>query len=413
MDEINAKDKLHDILSLGTQLSEINDVDILLEEILLQARIVLQADAGSIYVCENNDLAIQHAQNATKEAELSPHEKLIYNYFKIPIDSSTISGYCVVSQNIVVVDDAYQIPGDAPYSFNKDFDHKSSYRTRSVIAIPLIASNSSVLGVIQLINKLDQHHKPIKFDNEDLLLLKHFSTYASAAMQRAQMTRTLLLRMMKMAELRDPKETHSHVNRVASYATELYERWAKSHKTDKKTIQKNKDILRMAAMLHDVGKVAISDTILKKPGLFTPQEFEIIKTHTYLGARLFDSSHSEFDDAARIVSLNHHENWDGTGYPGHIDCETSKILISNQDGTAVGKREQEIPLFGRIVAVCDVYDALRSPRAYKKDWDIDKTLTEMRRMSGKKFDPELLDMFMKILPNIKVLEKRYHEEPQE
>ena len=409
MDDVGASQKLRDLLHLGTQLSEIRDVDILLEEILTQARAILCADAGSIYIREENQLVINHAQNDTQRAELPEGEKLIYSYFKIPISSKTISGYCVVSRNIVSIEDAYRIPDSMPYSFNRDFDTKSGYRTKSVIAMPLYNRADNVLGVIQLINKLDSRRRIIKFDSEDLLLLKHFATYASSALQRAQMTRALLLRTMKMAELRDPKETHGHVNRVGSYSTELYERWAVQQKINPKARQRAKDILRMAAMLHDVGKVAISDTILKKPGIFTPEEREIIKQHTYIGARLFENSHSDLDDAALSVVLNHHENWDGSGYPGHIDYKTEEVLVRGRDSRIAGKREYEIPLFGRIVAICDVYDALRSKRVYKSNWSLDRTLTEMQSMSGTKFDPELLKLFFSILPNIKELEKRYSE----
>jgi response regulator RpfG family c-di-GMP phosphodiesterase len=141
-------------------------------------------------------------------------------------------------------------------------------------------------------------------------------------LQRAQMTRALLLRMIQMAELRDPKETGAHVNRVASYSVEIYEKWARSRSIKENEIQKNRDILRMAAMLHDTGKVAISDLILKKPARFTNEEYEIMKTHTYLGAKLFQDRQSEFDEVAAEVALTHHENWDGTGYPGHVDVET-------------------------------------------------------------------------------------------
>jgi HD-GYP domain-containing protein (c-di-GMP phosphodiesterase class II) len=125
------------------------------------------------------------------------------------------------------------------------------------------------------------------FTKEDEMLVLHFATNVSTALQRAQMTRAILLRMIRMAELRDPKETGPHVNRVAGYAVEIYERWAQKHHISQHEIEQNRDNLRMAAMLHDVGKVAISDIILKKPARFTDEEYEIMKSHTYMGARLF------------------------------------------------------------------------------------------------------------------------------
>lgn len=409
MDDIGASSKIKDIVSLSTQMNDIRDVDVLLEEILTQAREVLQANAGSIYITEGKNLAINYAQNDTMQAELPVGEKLIYSYFKIPINTASISGYCVSTRQVLSIKDVYYIPTNAPYKFSKKYDKESGYRTKSVIAAPLISTSNEVLGVIQLINKLDKKKKIIEFEKEDLLLIKHYASYASSALQRAKMTRTLLLRMMKMAELRDPKETYHHVNRVGSFSTELFETWAVLHKMHQKSIQKSKDTLRMAAMLHDVGKVAISDVILKKPGRFNDQEREIIKTHTFLGARLFQDSHSDLDEASRIVSLTHHENWDGSGYPGHIDPHTEEVLVFDEDGGPAGKREYEIPLFGRIVGICDVYDALRSHRVYKSNWTMEQTTKEMRNLSGTKFDPELIDVFFKVLPRIQELEKKYSE----
>jgi HD-GYP domain-containing protein (c-di-GMP phosphodiesterase class II) len=235
----------------------------------------------------------------------------------------------------------------------------------------------------------------------------HFAAIASMILQRAQMTRALILRMISMAELRDPKETGPHVNRVASYAVEIYESWAKRRSLPGEEIDRKKDALRMAAMLHDVGKVAISDLILKKPARFTPEEFEIMKSHTFQGARLFTQRQSEFDEMAAEVALTHHENWDGTGYPGRIDAATGAPLEKDGKGRAAPLRGEEIPIFGRIVALADVFDALSSKRVYKEAWDEGAVLDEIRKMSGKKFDPELVEIFFESLEVVRSIERRY------
>jgi response regulator RpfG family c-di-GMP phosphodiesterase len=165
----------------------------------------------------------------------------------------------------------------------------------------------------------------------------------------------------------------------------------------------------MAAMLHDVGKVAISDMILKKPDRLNMDEFEIMKSHTYLGARLFGNISSDFEEVSAEVALNHHEKWDGTGYPGHIDIISEKPLLGFKglDGNAIPKKENEIPVFGRIVAVSDVYDALCSRRVYKDPWDEDRILEEMHQSSGKHFDPEVIDAFFSCLDVLKSIATRY------
>jgi response regulator RpfG family c-di-GMP phosphodiesterase len=165
-------------------------------------------------------------------------------------------------------------------------------------------------------------------------------------------------------------------------------------------------------MLHDVGKVAISDLILKKPGQLSPQEFDIMKSHTYIGARLFQNAQSEFDDVAAEVALSHHEKWDGTGYPGHLDPTTGKPVpgFEGPNGRPLPKKGEEIPLFGRIVAVADVYDALCFRRSYKDPWDDARIVEEMHRCSGNHFDPEIIDAFFSCSDLLKSIAERYPDD---
>ncbi|MFP4066339.1 MAG: GAF and HD-GYP domain-containing protein [Spirochaetaceae bacterium] len=406
------RQKLKEIISLDSELNKLQDLDVLLERILTESRRVTGADAGSIYIRRGDELVINYAQNDTLQAQLPPGEKLIYKVFTVPVSTHTISGYAAATGEPLNIKNVYRIPEDAPYGFDPGYDRVSGYTSRSMIAVPLRTNMGENLGVIQLINKLSANGRPVPFNKEDELVLMHFATNATVALQRAQMTRAILLRMISMAELRDPKETGQHVNRVAGYAVEIFERWATGRGYEEQEIERTKDNLRMAAMLHDVGKVAISDIVLKKPARFTPEEYEIIKSHTLHGARLFINKQSEFDDVAQVVALNHHENWDGTGYPGHVDPDTGDPTKSGDDGAPLGKREEEIPLFGRIVAICDVFDALSSKRVYKDAWKEEDVLEEMRRLSGTKFDPELIDVFFKVLPNIRTVSSKFQEEDE-
>jgi HD-GYP domain-containing protein (c-di-GMP phosphodiesterase class II) len=406
------EEKLQRVIDIGLYISQIRDIDLLLETILREARRFTNADAGSIYLKEGSSLRFSYTQNETQEADLPPGKKLIYSTFTIPINSHSIAGFVAETGETLNIPDVYTIPATVPYSFNRSFDERTGYRTRSMLTFPLRTSRGEIVGVLQLINARDFSGEAIPFPVADEHLLKHFAGNAAVAVERAKLTRATLLRMNKMAELRDPKETGPHVNRVASYSVIIYENWAQRKGVTQAEIDRNRDILRMAAMLHDVGKVAISDTILKKPARFTPEEFDIMKQHTVMGARLFGELFSDFDEAAATVALNHHERWDGKGYPGHIDFRDGTPIPGhvNDDGTAQGKKGEEIPLFGRVVAVADVYDALSSKRCYKEAWNVQEVLNELRAESGRQFDPELVESFFENIDAIENVARTYPDE---
>jgi response regulator RpfG family c-di-GMP phosphodiesterase len=155
-------------------------------------------------------------------------------------------------------------------------------------------------------------------------------------------------------------------------------------------------------MLHDIGKVGISDAILQKPGPLDEEERERMKMHVLLGAGYFADPRSEWDTMAREISLNHHERWDGEGYPGPI-ADLDIASLPRQPG----KRGPEIPLSARIAAVADVYDALSSKRAYKDAWEEDRVLHHMREESGRQFDPELVGIFFEPYDVIRAIRQKW------
>lgn len=403
------KQKLQEIIRLSNEITEVKDLDLLLEKILTQARRFVEADAGSIYVREGNQLKFSCSQNDTLSKRLPPGKKLIYTTLTVPIDNNTIAGYVAKTGEILNTPDVSQISADLPYGFGKSFDQVSNYHSKSMLTLPLKTSREEIIGVLQIINAKDTNGNIIPFSPDDTPLMIHLANNAATALERAQMTRAMILRTIKMAELRDPKETASHVNRVAGYSIEIFETWAKRKGFSPQEIDRKKDILRIAAMLHDVGKVGISDTILKKASRLTDSEYEIMKQHTLIGARLFVDPRSEFDEAAAEVALNHHERWDGMGYPGYIDLLTGKPLQGYEDGNgkARGKEAEEIPLFGRIVAIADVYDALTSARSYKEPWDEENAIQLMKEDESRQFDPDVLDAFFSSLDIIHAIRNRY------
>jgi response regulator RpfG family c-di-GMP phosphodiesterase len=182
----------------------------------------------------------------------------------------------------------------------------------------------------------------------------------------------VLERLAQAAEFRDAG-TGAHVSRIGALAEQLALALGMS--------DDEAELLRHAAPLHDVGKVGIPDRILLKPGALEPDEWLVMQSHTLIGARILSGSDSRVVQLAEEIALTHHERWDGGGYPNRL-------------------RGEQIPLSGRICAVVDVFDALRSERPYKPAWSLADTLEELRRQRGRHFDPRVLDAFMAIVPEL-------------
>ena len=175
------------------------------------------------------------------------------------------------------------------------------------------------------------------------------------------------------AEYRDD-DTGVHVLRIAAYAHIMALAMGQDDQAAERTA--------LAAKLHDVGKLGIPDSILLKPGKLEPHEFDVIKQHTVIGAKILSGAGSELLKLAEVIALNHHEKWDGSGYPS-------------------GKKGEEIPEVARMVAVIDVFDALTSSRPYKRAWPVEEAVAEIERGRGKHFDPAMVDLFFDRLEEIK------------
>jgi HD-GYP domain-containing protein (c-di-GMP phosphodiesterase class II) len=153
-------------------------------------------------------------------------------------------------------------------------------------------------------------------------------------------------------------------------------------------------------MLHDIGKLGISDAILKKPARLTPEEMSQVRQHVILGIKLFDDVQTRFDRHARDVVLYHHARWDGAGYPTRAEVQRLRSEHPGLAGPDIEPRGADIPLFARIVAIADVYDALISPRSYKKAWSSEEALDAIRSESGRHFDPSLAELFPEVARRI-------------
>jgi response regulator RpfG family c-di-GMP phosphodiesterase len=396
--------RVESLTRLGVELSRIHDFHLLMERILSEARGLTGADAGTIYTREGDALRFAFSQNDTLEAP-GRHSSTRFSSLVVPVSPASIAGYCAMTGASANVPDAYALEPGAPYQFDRSYDAMTGYRTRSVVAVPLRDSSDVVLGVLQLLNaRGPEEGVPGAFGPIDERLAEHFASMATVVIERAQVTERVILRMIRMAEVRDPAETGPHIERVAGYSCVLFDEWARRRGFTGPGFERQRDRLRIAAKLHDVGKIGISDAILKKPGRLDPEELRQMQQHTVIGARLFADSPTQFDETAREVVLNHHERWDGNGYPGHVDLD-GRPIVDPATGVvrAGGKRGEEIPLFARIVCIADVFDALTSRRAYKEAWTEEQALEFVRAERGRQFDPGLVDILLSQLDALRAV----------
>ncbi len=408
--DVEQGSRAEELLRVIDKIFHIKDLETLLENILFEARQFTGADAGTIYLVANNRLYFSFVQNDTLFPGLDeastpgqlPANRYISGDQSLPIDRTSLAGYVAATGDSLLVDDVYDIRSGVTYSFNPGFDRKSSYTTHSILVVPLKTREEVVLGVLQLINKKNGS-QTIPFSMSDRFYITQFAQSAALAVEKAKLAREMVMRLIEITELRDPYETGEHAKRVAAYAVELYEAWARKHGVPEKEIARNRDPLRTGALLHDVGKVAVSDLIMKKPSQLNDTEKSRIRLHTIFGARLFRRTSSIYDRIAMDITLNHHERWDGLGYPGYVtDLDAATFTLGP------GKRGTDIPLVARIVTVSDIYDALSTKRSYKDAWSEDRVRKHLYDNRGRIFDPELVDLFLDLGPIVRSIQDKYN-----
>lgn len=202
--------------------------------------------------------------------------------------------------------------------------------------------------------------------------------------QITQREKETILRLARAGEYRD-EGTGNHVIRMAKYSRHIAEALGCFSKQDC-------DDLEYAAPMHDIGKIGIPDGILLKPGKLNEYEWDIMQTHTTIGHAILSDSQSRYMQIGAVIALNHHERFDGKGYPN-------------------GLKGDEIPLIARVVAVADVFDALVSARPYKHAWETDEAIAYIQQQAGTHLDPQCVDAFMQRIEVIKQIKADYADEP--
>ena len=374
------------------ELAQYKDESVILDRILAKARQLTNADAGTCYLREDLDLVFAYTHN-DKLFPVDKAYKHAYASQRVPINERSIAGYTAVSGNILNLPDVRQIPANSPYTFNESFDNKTGYRTCSMLSVPFFDHSKQLLGVLQLINSLDpRNNQPRPFTENMENIIRMLARETANTLEISAILRKNVYRLLRVTEVHDPTETGPHAERVGAISAELFQCWAEKLNQDPDAIRFFKSQLRLAAMLHDLGKVGVSDTVLKKPGKLTDEEFAVMRTHTHMGSQLLSSEYNDITSLAQDIALHHHQKWNGRGY-GELE------------GTPLAGNK--IPLTARITAIADVFDALVSPRCYKAPWPFEKALALLHEEAGQHFDPQLVECFAEITETVKHIFARY------
>lgn len=274
-----------------------------------------------------------------------------------------IAGWVAERGESVIVHDVENDP-----RFFKGVDEKSKFKTRSLIAVP-VKTKERIIGVLEAINKRNG-----RFDTEDKEILQAFANQVAIAIENANLYKELketfygtIEALAETIEKRDPY-TGGHTKRVMNYAVAIGKELGLS--------ESELEALKLAAILHDIGKIGIRDNILLKQTKLTEDEAMIMNMHPKYGAEILGHIKQLKDVIPGM--RGHHERYDGTGYPDHL-------------------RGEEIPLFARIIAVADAFDAMTTDRPYRKALNKELVYEELRRFSGRHFDPQVVNAFIKVM----------------
>jgi len=372
--------------------------------VLLKCRQLTEAEAGSIFILRGRGAHRRLEATSLQNDAIRARSAL----FVIPIDPNSIAGHVAATGETVFIDDVEAIDPTLPYRFNRGFDERTGYRTRSILCFPLTTLAGKIIGIVQLINSLGAaevgvRRRPIPFGRHfaDLVapvshIVGRVIERAAALEQIAERNRRLALRNRELQAERERVEALSHETEQAfMMSVELLARAAEVHdqETGNHIMRVNEysfalaglaglpqalcTEIHWAAALHDVGKMSVDQAVLHKNGKLDAAEWTAMKAHTLHGYAIL-SGHPKLALAAEIAHC-HHEMWEGGGYPR-------------------GLRRDEIPIAARIVALADVYDALRSARPYKPGFEHGRATAIMlegdeRMHPAEHFDPALLALF--------------------
>ncbi|MBN2283405.1 MAG: HD domain-containing protein [Deltaproteobacteria bacterium] len=358
---------LYNLIAVGVEFSSELEFDNLFSMIISRVTKVMAAERTSLYVID-----WERSELWTKVAEG-------VGQIRLPIGEG-ISGRVAESGIIINVEDAWKLP-----YFNRAFDKKNRFRTRSVLCVPIKNLKGERIGVLQVINKQDK----VQFDYEDEILLKALAAQIGIALENSFLLEEIRLSfesaintLSATVDARHPL-TAGHSERVKEYSLLIARKMGMS--------EKEIESLKLAALLHDIGKIGIRDTILLKDGVFSPSERAEMNTHAKKTKIILENFHfpSDLRDVPDIAA-HHHEKINGEGYPD-------------------GLKGEQLHIGSRIMAVADVFDALTSKRDYPKYTEgetlnkdpmpVMQALSILRTDAGTHFEPDVVEAFIECVPD--------------
>jgi putative nucleotidyltransferase with HDIG domain len=344
------------LLEVGRVVSSTLDLRELLTKIMSTATKVMRCETSTVYLVDEqtNELYFHIVSG-------DPNVGAKLQEIRLPMGTG-LAGWCAQNNKPVIVPDTEKDP-----RFFKGADKKSGFVTRSMICVPMRLKDR-VVGVLQVLNRTGD----IPFNDHDLETLENVANQAVSAIENARLYENIqkvyLSTIEVLATAIDAKDpyTQGHSRRVTQYSVAIAEELNLS--------PKEVESIRYAGLLHDVGKIGIKDSIIRKPGRLTDEEYAIIKKHPAIGAKILRPVDFLADKIPGV--LHHHEYYDGRGYPEHLTGEN-------------------IPLAGRIICVADAFDAMTTNRPYRKGLTVKTAVGELQKFSGKQFDPVCVEAFMR------------------
>lgn len=355
-------DPLVSLVKIGRSITAVTDIDVLLKVIAEETKIAIQADRCTVFMLDKdkNELWSKVALGMDSQE------------IRFPADKG-LAGYVVKTGEPLNIPEAYNDP-----RFNPDIDKETGYRTKTILCMPIKNNNQEIIGAFQVLNKLNG-----VFTKGDEDLLVAIGGSASIALENAQLFEqqkelykeqkilfeSFIDTLATSIDARD-KITAGHSSRVKLYSMLL----VNALDCD----EKFKEIVEKAAILHDIGKIGIRDSVLQKEGKLTDEEYKHIQEHVKITHDILEKIHTS-EDFKQItdIACSHHEKYDGSGYYRHLSGEN-------------------IPYGGRILAVADVFDAITSKRHYRDKMPIQNVIDILISGKNKHFDGNLVDKFLQI-----------------